>query len=213
MLEEIESLAPFPFFEIACDVEYLDSLSTSILSKKGYQLPDFSTLHGMESFAKIYLGWNEQGIRIDALIQKPFDESHYPGFRSSDSLELFLDTRPSNNTLFVSKFCHHFVLFPPKIAGVASQEITHFRTDETHPLCDPALLDVHAVYHAKSYELNAVIRSDCLHGYDPAEVPEIGFSYQVNRTGGYPMAFTPSSREIKIETHPNLYVKFNLKKG
>jgi hypothetical protein len=48
-----------------------------------------------------------------------------------------------------------------------SCEMTKFRGEDSHPLCDPKLLQVETVFTKKSYEMKIFIESEALYGFDP----------------------------------------------
>jgi hypothetical protein len=208
LLEKIPPLLPIDFFSVGCDLEYLKDPTRPL--KKNHLLPDTSELLGEEAFASFFLGWNEEGIFAQADIDAPFENCYFPQFRDGDSLELFIDTRDLKTAGFVTRFCHHFVFLPKAIEEIRSQEITHFRLEDSHPLADSHLLKSEAEFHSKKYTLKVFIPSDCLHGYDPQTFNRLGFTYRINRVGNMPQHFSVSSNNFAIEKHPSLWASFKL---
>ncbi len=201
LLHRLTPLSPADFF----------SLSIDLPDGKMRPLPDTSFLLAEDSFAKIGMVWTEAEIRIEAAIEKPFEDAFLPQFAQGDSLELFFDTRDLKTAGFMTRFCHHFLIFPKPVQEIHAQEITHFRTEDTHPLCDPAEIRVIPHFERKSYRLEIAIPRECLYGYDPASFDRLGFTYRLNRCGGPPQHFAVSSLYYAIEQHPALWGSLKLK--
>ena len=114
---------------------------------------------------------------------------------------------------FITRFCHHFVFLPKPVDGICAQEITAFRTDDRHELCDASLLHVEGDFQKRSYSLKIFIPAECLHGYDPSSFDRLGFSYRIHRFGGDPQHFTLSSEYFVIEKEPSLWCSCVMKKS
>ena len=201
LFETLEPLIPIDFFNIGVEIR---------LGKK-LTLPDTSDLLGEDSFAEVSLCLQKEEVVITALIKKPFEESVFPDFDKGDSLELFLDTRDLKTSGFMNRFCHHFLILPVVVNGIASHEITHFRTEDSHPLCDPLEIEVRPDFASTRYQLEIVLPASCLHGYDPTSFNRLGFTYRINRHQGQPQHFSVSSRDFNIAQHPSLWASFNIK--
>lgn len=200
-LEQIHPLSPVDFFSLSCPLHRAKGFPL----KRTHILPDTSQLLDEESFAEISLAWSPEALLIEASVRKPFESCSYPDYTSGDSLELFIDTRDLKTAGFATKFCHQFLILPQEVESVKSQEITRFRTEDTHPLCDPSDLSVKTEFKRSSYTLQISIPAHCLCGYDPAAFPRLGFTYRLNRPGGAPQHFAPSSRDYPIAQHPALW--------
>ncbi len=185
-LEAMPALAPLDFFSFAAAARYSKAPPSSKLFKRSFLLPDTSEMLGEERFADVALCWNEEGIIVEAFIEQAFEEANYPRFSEGDALELFIDTRDLKTAGFITRFCHHFVILPQEVQGIRALEITHFRTEDAHPHCDPSELHVEAEYDKTAYKLHVHIPSSCLHGYDPAYFDRLGFTYRLHRTRGTP---------------------------
>jgi hypothetical protein len=173
-------------------------------------LPQLGFLSAERSFAEVGAGYNSKGLYFWVHVKKPFEEAHFPRYEQGDAFELFIDTRDLKSAGFVTKFCHHFVFLPQEIDGVRAQEITHFRTEDRHELCDPKALRVQTEFKRKSYALEIFIPSQCLHGYDQATFKRIGLTYVVHRFGGEPQHFALSSKYMALPEHPGLWASVQL---
>ncbi len=205
-LEKIPPLLPVDFFSLSCDLKYTKNGSLN----KPHLLADTSELLAEEHFATFFLGWNEEGLFAQLHVEQAFENCTFPQFREGDSLELFIDTRDLKTAGFLTRFCHHFIFLPKAVEEIQAQEMTHFRTEDSHPLCEAQLLKCHSEFHAKKYELNVFIPAECLHGYDPSSFDRIGFAYRINRAQGMPQHFSVSSDHFSIEKHPSLWASLKL---
>ena len=198
IFEELPSLSPVQFFALSWDCPYMKS---DLNAKGEYRLPSTAELLGEEEFADLYMGWNEQMIALEIRVRSRTE---------SDSLELFFDTRDLKTKAQISKFCHHFLFTPDEKEGVNGREITRFRNEDIHRLCDPKSLIVDAISDDRSYTLSLQIPASCLHGYDPYQFQRLGFTYRINRAGKPSQHFAVSSEEFAIEQQPSLWATLKL---
>ncbi len=212
--EEFIPLTPVNFFQLSIGSPSLpEKGGFPYLNKKNYLkylLPNTSELCGEESFAEVALGWNRDGIEVYIRVDSPFVKSVYPQVDRGDSVEIFIDTRDVKTSGFNTKFCHHFFFFAEGVEGVFAGEITHFRTEDAHPLCDPVDLKVKTSNHKTSYDLNVFIPREVLHGYDPEQFTRLGFSYRINRLGGMPQHFSVVTNDYHIDQQPSLWSSLEL---
>lgn len=151
------------------------------------------------------MGWNSEGLYFACEVSTPFQDVFYPEVSRGDSLELFLDTRDVKTSGYNTKFCHHFFFLPQEINSIKAGEITRFRTEDAHDLCDPKELQLHSALLKNGYSLKIFIPSQCLYGYDPEQFNRFGFTYRVNRLGGKPQHFAAVTDEFAIEQQPSLW--------
>lgn len=199
--EDFNYLRPVSFFQLTGHVRYCDPKNKGALSAK-YRLPRTEFLCGEDGWADVAIGWNEQGLRVQLETSCAFEHAVYPRIQDGDSLELFIDTRDIKNSGFNHRFCHHFFLLPKKVDGHQAGEITRFRTEDAHELCDGKALVVEQLGKRK-WQL--FIPNHCLFGYDPDQFQRLGFSYRLNRRGGATQHFTASSQELAVEQQPALW--------
>jgi hypothetical protein len=207
-LEQLPSLIPLEFFAIQGQLCYAKSAPSPQLMRRNFLLPHTAEWLGEEHFASVAAAWNKEGLFVHLYVEKPFEEAVYPRFSEGDALELFIDTRDRKISGFATRFCHHFLFLPQVVQGIYAQEITHFRTEDTHPLCDPLDLQVTTTYAKRSYEMQIFIPEYCLHGYDPLSFERIGFTYRVHRFKGRPQHFSLNSQHFTLEQHPRLWASF-----
>ena len=207
--EEFPQLAPVTFFGLSVDCHQQKKPGLEALGRK-YLLPDTSELCGEDSFADVALAWSQEGLSAHVKIQQSFQECYFPLVEEGDSVEFFIDTRDIKTSGYNTRFCHHFFFLPKEDEGHIAGEKTHFRTDNRHDLCNPALLQVKAAFKKNSYTLQIYIPSECLHGYDPAQFDRLGFSYRINRYRGDSQHFSVLSEEYQMEQQPSLWSSVSL---
>lgn len=215
MLDDDESLwlSPTNFFQISSDCHRIENGTFPSLNTRNYQkylLPDTSALCAEEHFADVAMGWSTHGIEVIVLVKEAFQQAFYPEVTRGDSVELFFDTRDVKTSGFNTRFCHHFFFLPESLEGHIAGELTRFRTEDLHELCDPNELSVKTQLKNNSYILNIFIPNQCLHGYDPAQFDKLGFSYRINRSGGPSQHYTVTSDEYQIEQQPSLWSSLKL---
>lgn len=215
MNENLFSLSPVNFFQLSADCKFLDTNVVSFpqISKgkiKKYVLPDTSALCGEDPFAQVAMGWSLEGIEIFVSIDQPMEQCYYPDVHRGDSVELFFDTRDVKTSGFNTRFCHHFFFLPEPLEGRQAGEITRFRTEDTHELCDPNELKIKALLHSKEMAMQIFIPSHCLYGYDPDQFERLGFAYRINRYKGKPQHFSVTTDDYQIEQQPSLWSSLQL---
>ncbi len=208
--EEIPPLSPLGFFHVSHRVPYI-SLSKN--KKKNidrkFLLPSTETLSSKKDFAKIYMGWNEEGIVLIIDVHQPFSQASFPAIEKGDGLEIFIDTRPGT-ARSISKFCHHFIFLPKEENEVTAKEITKFRMEDNHELADPALLINSSEFLSVSYTMHIHIHAEALHGFDPQLVDQIGFCYTLHRKNGSPQTFSEEPEQFQVAKNPQLWANCTL---
>lgn len=208
-------LAPINFFQLGIDCHRLPDVEQGpfVLSIKNYSkylLPDMSGLTAEYAFAKVALGWNLEGIELFAYIEQPYIRTAYPNYDKGDSLELCIDTRDVKTSGYNTRFCHHFYFLPETIEGFRAGEITRFRTEDAHELCNPLDLQVQSQFKKDYYIMQCMIPSHCLQGYDPDQFNRIGMTYRITRTGGSSQQFSVVAEEYKFQEQPSLWSSMRL---
>lgn len=207
------AIAPINFFEIRIKAPYhAGKALPALTTKEGklFCLPDLAFLTSDDSIGAVGLGWNEEGILLRAEIDKPFEAAFYPDVMEGDSLEVFIDTRDVKTSGFATRFCHHFIFLAEETDGKLGAEVSRFRQEDSHPLCDHHDLIVKSKKTKTSYSLDIFIPASCLFGYDTAEFNRIGFTYRINRCGGLPQHFTVRSEDYRVEDQPSLWASVQL---
>ncbi len=160
-------------------------------------------------FASVAVGWHESGIAVAVEVAgKKFPVAGTASdVRNSDSVVLWLDTRPSGQVHRATQFCHQFVCLPvdelnddqPTVIAreIAQQRELKIASDTSRMLTRTATSD-------DGYRLEVWIPGDQLYGF--REVPELrsmGFYCVVHDTelgtqplslgDDFPVTFDPST--------------------
>jgi hypothetical protein len=182
-------------------------------SKKNPPTLQGSVLHG-RPWAEVFIGWEKKGIRLLICVDGHFHEAQYPNLMEGDSIELFFDTRDVKTAGYPTRFCHHFFFLPERIpydgGAIQAGEMTRFRSDERHELCDPSLLNIEVVKEKKETHVHIFIPSECLYGYDPNLFDRLGFTYRFNRSNGMKQYFSVTDTDFSIENQPSLWASLKL---
>jgi hypothetical protein len=214
MMEERISLKGSFLFQLHIDcpriknppaAEHLAKLKSNQLSP----LPDPEDLTAEDTFASLSCGWSPEGLFFEALVQQGIKKVMLP-FEKGDSLEIFLDTRHLQNALSIHRFCHHFYFLPEAFEGQQAAEVTKFRNEERHPLCNPKDLKVETQKKPHYYSMKIFIPAESLHGFDPEQFPKLGLAYRLNRAGGHPQSLSP--KDAPINHSPALWSTLKLQK-
>ncbi len=211
--EELPPLKPANFFPIGFPCKKLpdgEFPRLGMRNRKKYRLPDAGFLCDEEPFAEICMGWSPDGIELLAHVDQPFEDSRYLDFQNGDSLEFSFDTRDVKTVGFNNRFCHHFVFLPKEVGGVQAREVTRFRTEDSHELCNPFLLRTLTEFSSQSYTVQMFIPSECLNGYDPDQFKKFGFTYRINRPKFVSQHFSVVSDEYRLEFQPSLWASARL---
>ncbi len=133
----------------------------------------------------IHVAWNDAGLAISAEIELPQTEKK-KGSSSSmrPELDFFIDTRDMKSNKRANRFCHRFQLvlpthgvkniLPEKIKLIA---LTHSQSNKSASSQDeiPTAGSIRNAQHHASCWLS----KDVLTGFDPENVPSIGFFYVI----------------------------------
>lgn len=200
---DVAPLAPVHFFRLSVDIKQGKKASKQLL-------PDTTDLLGEEAFADVGIAWRQEGLDVYLHANKKFEEACYPKFTEGDALELFIDTRDLKDAGFPTRFCHHFLILPQEVQGVRTMELTRFRTEDSHPLCDPDKIEVSFHAGSRDYFLDIHLPAEILHGYDPHSFDRLGVTYTVHRNKYIPQNFSVSSNYVTIAQNPSLWASCRL---
>lgn len=185
MIENIVPLIPVHFFAVKLPCYGVKRRQL----EKVHLLPKLTELTKQKPIANVFMGWHSNGIALDVVAK-----------RSLEKIELFFDTRDRKTMGYPTRFCHHFFIDVPNLEV---SEITRFRTDDAHELCDPAMI------HVKGDEkkISVWFPKEVLFGYEPAQFKRLGFTYRIN---GGEQNFSVLDADFTIEKHPSLWSTLTL---
>lgn len=211
-LKDVPSLSIMDFLSV--DIECKKKEKKNKANNKDFLLDNFSKCLSQDELSDVYLSYDDENLYCVAHVLTSFKKSFYPDYHRGDCLEVFINTRPSNESYVVTKFCHHFIFFPQQVEGLWGKEITKFRNDDMHENCSSKDLEVEVEKKNDSYIISCSIPFRCLHGFEIQNFEDIGFSYRINIADQLPLDFVSSSFEYPIERLQLLWanVKFKGKK-
>lgn len=206
--EERLSLSPINFFSVTQECLKGELTDKGLPAK--FRIADTAGLTEEKPFADVAMAWNEAGLSFSVTVKTPMEASFYPQVDAGDAVELFIDTRDMKSSGFPNRFCHHFFFLPEPVDGRQCGEITRFRTDDRHPLCDPELLQCKCVPSSRGYQLNIFLPSACLVGYNPDDFDRLGLNYRISRYDGDAQYLTIRDQEFAIDQNPALWASVRM---
>ncbi len=184
-----DALIPPSFlFRLAVPCYYFDgkwSANGAALDER-HVIPSFhGELNLGPRFAELRLGWNERGmfvhLRTTGKKQSPWCRDSR--LEDSDGLSLFIDTRNTQTIHRASRFCHRFVLLPQGAGRLLDEPTARLheinRARENPKAIPQGKLSVLSEKRIDGYLLQAFLPAEAITGFDPAEHPQLGFSYAV----------------------------------
>jgi hypothetical protein len=210
-------IAPSLLFRFAAPCNYTDQRwsASGIKLSEQHKLPCFAELNGAKLFADVRLGWNEQGLAVNVAVngkqQPPWCRDSR--IDDSDGVQLWIDTRNTQNIHRAGRFCHRFAFLPvgagPRLDVAVAVLLAINRAKESPREIEPSMLKVRSEQTAGGYRLEGFISANALTGYSPAEQPAIGFSYAViDRELGW-QTFTVGP-ELPFAEDPSLWSTLDL---
>jgi hypothetical protein len=209
--DKFPPIAPVHFFRLNVDLKYGKEITRKLFGK-GFQLPDTSSFLGEDHFADVAIAWNEDGIEVRVHVHQKFETASYPKFEEGDAIELFIDTRDLKDAGFPTRFCHHFLILPQEVQGVRALELTRFRNEDSHPLCDPDAIQVETEMTSRDYTIRIHLPAEILYGYDPKAFDKLGLTYCIHRPKRESQHFAVSSNYVQVAQHPSLWATCKLER-
>lgn len=214
------SIVPAPFlFRFTLPVPRVDKIprSTAPLLKFPAEcfIPFPSVMDRDELFATLSAAWNRHGLAIEVTVQGkkklPFCDPE--AMAASDGVQVWIDTRDTQNQHRASRFCHLFSAMP---AGGGDQgtdpvfkQLPVPRAREEAPDADPELLLVEADTSRSGYRLALWFPKESLHGFDPVSGSQLGF-YIAIQDGELGRQTLTLSDDFPYEADPSLWASLKL---
>lgn len=221
ILRRMSSLVPTPFlFRYSLPAQQVKGLpkraKTSLLAlPESCSLPDLRQIDDEDHFGDVRVGWNAKGIGVSALVTgrtAPLAcDSKRPA--ESDGLQIWIDTRNTQNIHRASRFCHHFCFLPASKNGKPERpfatQLEIARAREETKLADGKSLSVLVNAKKGGYLLEAWIPAKCLTGFDPEATPRLGFYYYL-RDSELGDQFLTVGDEFPFANDPSLWSTLEL---
>lgn len=157
-------------------------LSKKIPLSEKYLLPSFAELEKQTDFATIKAGWHADGLAWEVEVQGKQEPVvfHPKDPEESDGLQIWIDTRDTQNIHRASRFCHYYCC-QPNLPQATSQvtPLPIARAREEGATVDHKQLLTHVEHFKDGYRLQLWLPAECLTGYNPQEFSSLGFYYHV----------------------------------
>ena len=180
-----------------------------------YKLPSFGNFEDQLEYADVRMAWNEKGLFLNVHVdgKKKSLWCRSTQLLESDGVQLWIDTRNTQNIHRASKFCHYFLLLPAGSGANNEQPIKTMlrinRAKEDPPTFSPKSVSLAVATKLNSYLLTAFIPGTCLNGWNTDDHRKIGFNYAVidRELGWQTLATGP---EMPINEDPSLWHTLHL---
>ncbi len=152
---------------------------------ESYRLVSLPALEERASWADVRAAWSEAGLAFAVEVR---GKQQAPWCRDSrvedsDGLRLWIDTRDVHNVHRATRFCQHFIALPGGAGKRLDQPVVEpapiNRARELPPPVKPSLLHARSERLKDGYRLEVFLPAEALAGFDPAEHPQLGFTYAV----------------------------------
>jgi hypothetical protein len=153
--------------------------------RERHRVPCFAELAGKKPFADVRLGWDDNGIAVNVTVR---GKQQPPWCRDSriddsDGVQLWIDTRNTQNIHRAGRFCHRFALLPVGSGHRLDEPLAVLlainRAKESPREIEPGALKIRSQRLGDGYLVQGFIPAAALTGFSPADQPAIGFSYAV----------------------------------
>jgi hypothetical protein len=150
-----------------------------------HRLPCFAELSGAKVFADVRLAWSEHGIALNVAVR---GKEQPPWCRDSriddsDGIQIWIDTRNTQNIHRAGRFCHRFAFLPIGSGRRLDEPVAVLlainRAKESPREIESGALKIRCQRVNDGYLLEGFIPATALTGFSPADQPAIGFSYAV----------------------------------
>jgi hypothetical protein len=182
-----ELMPPGFLFRVAMPVKHLAKLPAEMTSPPAlgseHTLPDVGELAQGSHAGALRVGWHDRGLAFELEVKGRTTRPRcdYSQALNSEGLQLWIDTRNTQNIHRASRFCHHFCILPSggsrdRATPVAIQ-VAVARAREEATLCDSRLILASSEIRDSGYTLRVWLPAECLNGYAPDSNSHLGFFF------------------------------------
>ncbi|MDH3718138.1 MAG: hypothetical protein OES79_08450 [Planctomycetota bacterium] len=221
MAEQKLLATPF-FFRFALPCPYREPLwsGSGVQLDDACRLPTFGQLDSATGderveWAELRAAWSENGLAFNLIVsgKKKSPWCRASRIEDSDGFAVWVDTRNTSGIHRANRFCHAFRFLPAGATGRPSQpvavQLAVERARENPKPVDSEILKVRSDVRQKGYRLEAFVPAAALTGFDPAEQPQLGFTYAaIDRELGE-QTLTVGS-EFPYQSDPSLWSTLDL---
>lgn len=179
------------------------------------RLPSFAAVIGVPDVLDLFIAWNETGLAVRGVGRGVGSQRwcHPSKPEDSDGLHLWFATRPTGDSHRAGRFCRRLALLPTG-GGLRADKPTAApalipRTSEGPAELPIDSVRIEAVVSADGWQIDAWVTAAALPGWDPAEIPRLGFSAAlVDRRLGQVPCFAPA--EFPWDSDPTTWAELTL---
>jgi hypothetical protein len=179
------------------------------------RLPSFAAVAGVPDVLSLSLAWNDDGLAVRAIARGVGSARwcHPTRPEDSDGLHLWIATRPTGDSHRAGRFCRRLALLPTGGGRIADKPVAVAaaipRTSEVPAELPAGSIDMAARLLADGWEIDAHVAAAALPGWDPHEVPRLGFcAALVDRRLGRVPCFAPP--EYPWDGDPTTWIDLDL---
>lgn len=179
------------------------------------RLPSMAAVTGVPDLLALWVAWNDDGLAIRGCLTgvgagrwchpaKPED---------SDGLHIWIATRPTGDSHRAGRFCRRVAILPTGGGQRADRPIVVAalipRAIESAPELLVGAIPVESSLRADGWQVDAFLSREALPGWDPTEMPRLGFFAAAvdRRLGRMPFAAPP---EYPWEGDPTTWAELEL---
>jgi len=179
------------------------------------RLPSLAAVVGVPDVLDLALGWNETGLAVRAAVRGVGANRwcHPTRAEDSDGLHLWIATRPTGDSHRAGRFCRRLALLPSGGGLRADKPVALAaaipRTSEVPAELPEASITLESQLEADGWRITARIGAAALPGWDPVEIPRLGFfAAVVDRRLGRIPCFAPP--EYPWDSDPTTWAGLDL---
>ncbi len=180
-----------------------------------YRLPSLARIVGVPDITSLWVAWNDEGLRVRAEVKGVGKARWCQPTRpeDSDGLHLWIATRPTGESHRAGRYCRRLALLPTGGGKLADKPVAVAaqipRTSEVPVELPPGSVAIEGAISADGWRVDALLSAAALPGWDPAEIPRLGFFAAVidRRLGRVPYCAPP---EYPWESDPTTWAELEL---
>ncbi len=179
------------------------------------RLPALAAVAGVPEVLSLWMAWNDDGLAVRA-VARGIGASrwcHPTRPEDSDGLHLWIATRPTGDSHRAGRYCRRLALLPTGGGLRADKPVVIPalipRTSEVPAPLPAGAVTIESQLAADGWRIDACITAAALPGWDPAEIPRLGFCAALidRRLGRVPCHAPP---EFPWDSDPTTWAELHL---
>lgn len=179
------------------------------------RLPGLAPLANTPDLLTLSMAWNEDGLGVRAVARGVGNARwcHPTKPEDSDGLHLWIATRPTGESHRAGRYCRRLALLPTGGGRNADKPVAVAavipRTSEVPAELPEGSIPIESRLAADGWQIDAFISAAALPGWDPLEIPRLGFFAALvdRRLGRVPFCAPP---EFPWDSDPTTWAELEL---